>query len=115
MCAEEKQNNIHESVVTGIVLMLLSMIIIPIMDGLAKILTADYPISEVVWARYFFHFLYLFPVIIFRYGPSALLPRHMGLQIIRGGLLLSSTVFFLQPLLKCHLPIPWRWSLYTRS
>ena len=111
----EKQGSVQKTVATGILLMLLAMIIIPIMDGLAKVLTADYPIAEVVWARYFFHLLYLLPVVIIRYGPSALLPRHMGLQIIRGGLLLSSTVFFLQPLLKCHLPIPWRWSLYTRS
>ena len=94
MTAQEKQNNIQGSVVTGILLMLISMTIIPIMDGIAKVLSADYSIIEVVWARYFFHLLYLLPVIIFKYGPSALLPRHMGLQIIRGGLLLSSTIFF---------------------
>ena len=90
----QKQNNVQRTVVTGILLILLAMIIIPIMDGLAKVLTVDYPIAEVVWGRYFFHLLYLLPVVIFRYGPSALLPRHMGLQIIRGGLLLSSTIFF---------------------
>ena len=90
----QEQNSVQKNVVTGISLMLLSMTIIPIMDGLAKVLTADYPIAEVVWGRYFFHLLYLLPVVIFRYGPSALLPRHMGLQIIRGGLLLSSTVCF---------------------
>ena len=78
----------------GILLMLLAMIVIPVMDGLAKVLTADYPIAEVVWGRYFFHLLYLLPVVIIRYGTSALLPRHMGLQITRGGLLLSSTIFF---------------------
>ena len=90
----QKQNSVQRTVVTGILLILLAMIIIPIMDGLAKVLTVDYPIAEVVWGRYFFHLLYLLPVVIFRYGPSALLPRHMGLQIIRGGLLLSSTVCF---------------------
>ena len=106
MCAEEKKNSTQESFVTGIFLMLLSMIIIPIMDGLAKVLSADYPIAQIVWARYFFHLLYLLPVIILRYGPSALLPPHMGLQIIRGGLLLSSTIFFfaaiaVMPLADC--------------
>ena len=94
MHAEEKSNNIQKSYVRGILLMLLSMIIIPIMDGLAKVLSDDYPIAEIVWARYFFHLMYLLPVVFFKYGPSALLPRHMGLQIIRGGLLLSSTIFF---------------------
>jgi drug/metabolite transporter (DMT)-like permease len=99
----QKQNSVQRTVVTGILLMLLAMTIIPIMDGLAKLLTADYPIAEVVWGRYFFHLLYLLPVVIFRYGPSALLPRHMGLQIIRGGLLLSSTIFFFAAIAKMPL------------
>jgi len=79
---------------TGIFLMLLSMTIVPVMDGLAKVLSADYPIIQIVWARYFFHLLYLLPIVIYRYGPSVLMPRHPVLQIIRGGLLLSSTFCF---------------------
>ena len=86
--------------------MLLSMIMIPIMDGLAKILCADYPIAEIVWARYFFHLLFMLPLIIYKYGPTALLPPNIGLQIIRGGLLLSSTILFFaaianRPLADC--------------
>ncbi|MDP6109340.1 MAG: DMT family transporter, partial [Rhodospirillales bacterium] len=48
----------------------------------------------IVWARYFFHLLYLLPIVVLRYGPSALMPRFPGLQIIRGGFLLLSTILF---------------------
>lgn len=94
MAPSEPEKTAQGTVMTGILLMLLSMTIVPVMDGLAKVLSADYPIVEIVWARYFFHLLYLLPVVIYRYGSSALMPRHPVLQIIRGGLLLSSTFFF---------------------
>ncbi|MBL6932688.1 MAG: DMT family transporter [Rhodospirillales bacterium] len=74
--------------------MLISMSIVPIMDGFAKELSARYSIVEIVWARYFFHLLYLLPIVILRYGVSALLPRYPVLQIIRGGMLLISTILF---------------------
>ncbi len=82
------------SVLTGILLMLVSMSVVPIMDGIAKDLSDRYSVIEVVWARYFFHLLYLLPIVVLRYGPSALMPRFPGLQIIRGGLLLLSTILF---------------------
>ncbi len=90
----QKKENVSGSVLKGILLMISSMTIVPIMDGLAKFLSSDYPIAEVVWGRYIFHFFYLFPIVLFKYGPSALLPRHLALQIIRGGLLVCSTFFF---------------------
>ena len=88
------QDNIHGSVLKGIMLMILAMTIVPIMDGLAKFLSSDYPTTEVVWGRYIFHFFLLLPIVMFKYGPSALLPRHLTLQVIRGGLLVTSTFCF---------------------
>ena len=90
----QKKEDVNGPVLKGILLMILAMTIVPIMDGLAKFLSSDYPIAEVVWGRYIFHFFYLFPVVLFKYGPSALLPRHLTLQIIRGGLLVCSTFCF---------------------
>jgi len=88
------------AVLTGILLIVLSSSIVPIMDGFAKVLSDRYPILEIVWARYFFHLLYLLPIVIVRYGPSALLPQHPTLQIIRGGLLLTSTYLFFAAISK---------------
>jgi len=90
----QKKEDVHRSVLKGILMMILSMSIVPIVDGFAKFLSSDYPISEIVWGRYIFHFFYLFPVVLFKYGPSAMLPRHLPLQIIRGGLLVCSTFCF---------------------
>ena len=41
----------------GIALMVGAMIVVPFMDALAKMLSSDYPVLQLVWARFFFHFL----------------------------------------------------------
>jgi drug/metabolite transporter (DMT)-like permease len=83
-----------QAILTGILLIVLAMTIVPIMDVLAKVLSARYPVIEIVWARYFFHLLYLLPIVVIRFGASALMPRHPVLQIFRGGLLMVSTLLF---------------------
>lgn len=81
-------------VVNGILLLVGAMMLVPMMDGLAKALSADYATTQVVWARYFFHLAFLLPVVLWRYGRRALLPKRPVAQILRGGLLLGSTVLF---------------------
>ena len=34
---------------------LLAWVMLPIMDGFAKYLSADMPVLQITWARYFFH------------------------------------------------------------
>ncbi|HSS64493.1 MAG TPA: DMT family transporter [Gammaproteobacteria bacterium] len=82
------------SPVIGIALMLAAMAVVPLMDGVAKHLSATFPVLQVVWARYFFHLLILLPVVLWRHGASALLLRNPWLQLIRGGFLLGSTILF---------------------
>ncbi|MBT3973392.1 MAG: EamA/RhaT family transporter, partial [Acidiferrobacteraceae bacterium] len=41
----------------GIALMIGAMMIVPFMDALAKLLSSRYPVLQLVWARFFFHFL----------------------------------------------------------
>ena len=79
----------------GIILLLVAMTILPGMEGIAKLLLPRYPVVEVVWGRYFFHFLVLLVVVLIRYGASALRPRQMGVQVIRGGFLMLATLFFI--------------------
>jgi drug/metabolite transporter (DMT)-like permease len=83
---------------TGVLLMLLAMAILPAMDGMAKYLTARYPPLEIVWARYFFHLVILLPIVLMRHGPRSLLPPRAGLQLLRGGLVLASTVLYFSAL-----------------
>ena len=78
----------------GMAVMVAAMSLIPIMDGLAKLLSARYPTLEIVWARYFFHFVLLLPLVLWRYGRRTFAMRRPGLQIFRGGLLMVSTACF---------------------
>ncbi len=84
----------EDSPARGIVLMLAAMAVVPVMDGVAKHLSASFPVLQVVWARYFFHLLILLPVVLWRHGAGALLLRNPWLQVARGGFLLGSTVLF---------------------
>jgi len=78
----------------GILLMIAAMLVVPLMDGVAKHLSASFPVVQVVWARYFFHLVILLPVVLWRHGVDALVLRRPALQIARGGFLLGSTIFF---------------------
>lgn len=78
----------------GMALMVLAMTLIPVMDGIAKLLSAHYPTFEIVWARYFFHFALLLPLVIQRYGREAFTLQRPWLQLFRGSLLMVSTACF---------------------
>jgi drug/metabolite transporter (DMT)-like permease len=82
------------SPLTGILLMLAAMMVVPLMDGVAKHLSASFSVVQVVWARYFFHLAILLPVVLWRHGVDALVLHRPALQIVRGGFLLGSTMFF---------------------
>ncbi|MBU2532968.1 MAG: DMT family transporter [Alphaproteobacteria bacterium] len=74
--------------------MLLAMSLVPVMDGLAKLLTARYPTLEVVWARYFFHVAALLPFMLWRYGRQAFVTYQPGLQMLRSVVVLIATFCF---------------------
>ena len=70
------------------------MTIIPIMDGIAKHLTASFHPLQVVWARYFFHFVLFLPLVLYRYRGGAFRLSRPRLQLLRGTLLWVSTMCF---------------------
>jgi len=79
---------------TGILLMVAAMMVVPFMDAIAKHLSDRYAISQIVWARFFFHFAILAPIVLYTYRGRALRPRQPVLQVVRGGFLLAATVLF---------------------
>ncbi|NQW00105.1 MAG: DMT family transporter [Rhodospirillales bacterium] len=79
---------------TGIGLMVLAMFIIPFVDTIAKELSSRYATTQIAWARYFFHFVLMLPLVLYKHGPRALFPLHPGAQILRGGLLMVSTFMY---------------------
>ncbi|WP_282607525.1 DMT family transporter [Pelagibius sp. Alg239-R121] len=89
-----QQEIVRSSALKGIILYVLAMAIVPFMDGIAKHLSTEMSVLQVSWARYFAHFAILLPIVLIKHKPKALLPRRPLLQVVRGALLLISTVCF---------------------
>ena len=73
--------------IRAIAIMVGVSIFVPGLDALAKYLTQSYPVMEVVWARYFFHIIFLLPLILWRLGPRAFLPARLPGQLLRSEVL----------------------------
>ena len=84
----------HRNPLTGIAIIVLGFMIIPAMDALGKWLSTDYSVWQISWARFFFHFLFLAPFVLWRYRLSAILLPKQGLQVLRGGFLMGATICF---------------------
>ncbi len=80
--------------VLAIGLMLIATLIFPFMDGTAKYLAQTYSVTQVTWARYFFHLAVLLPLVLWQYPARALLPKPLWPQILRGIFLLGGTLTF---------------------
>ncbi len=78
----------------GIGLLVAAMFVIPFLDAIAKHLSADYSVTQITWARYFFHFIILLPIIIVKYGVRSVIPASPGLQILRSTFLMFSTFLY---------------------
>lgn len=81
-------------------LICLAMGIFSIMDGIAKLLTAELSPAEIAWVRFVFLLVFLAPFVLRR---GRLRTSRPGLQVARGFCMLGSSVFFIDGLK--HLPI----------
>jgi drug/metabolite transporter (DMT)-like permease len=73
---------------------LLAWVMLPIMDGFAKYLSADLPVLQITWARYFFTVAFTFPIMFFFYRNQLKWSDKPKLQIIRGLILLIANICF---------------------
>lgn len=78
----------------GIVLMLLSVTLFSCSDATAKYLSSELPGFEVVWLRYIVFVFMLLPSML-RRGGGALRSSRPGLQLLRGLLMLGSSMLFI--------------------
>lgn len=78
----------------GVGFLLAFSFLIPAMDALAKDLSSVLPVLQIVWARFFFHLLLMAPLVLWRHGLRGFLPAQLGLQMLRGMLMLLCTYTF---------------------
>jgi len=78
----------------AIILNLAAWSVLPIMDGMAKYLSAEIPVLQVVWGRYFFMVLLSVPLTYIFFNNFLKWPSNIIIQLIRSIFLFSSTVMF---------------------
>ena len=78
----------------AIIFSLLGWMMLPIMDGFAKYLSADLPVLQITWARYFFTVAFTLPVMFIFYNKQLVWSDKPKLQVLRGLILLSANIFF---------------------
>jgi drug/metabolite transporter (DMT)-like permease len=97
-------NSKNKRLLTGIALMLIAMMVVPVLDVMAKILSRSYPVMEVSWARFFFHTLWLLPILYWRNLKWWHLPKNPGLQVFRSLMLTCATVLFFTAIKSNPIP-----------
>ena len=88
----------------AIIFNLLAWVMLPIMDGFAKYLSADLPVLQITWARYFFTVVFTFPLMLFFFKKYLVWTDKPKLQLIRGLILLTANISFFYSISVISLP-----------
>jgi drug/metabolite transporter (DMT)-like permease len=78
----------------GILLMCAGVSLFPLMNAMMKLLTARYPVLEIVWARFTGHLIVMLVIFLPRYGRQLIATRRPLVQIGRSALMLGSNMVF---------------------
>lgn len=78
----------------GIVLMCLGVAMFPFMNAAVKLLTAHYPVMQIVWARFTGHLIVMLAVFLPRHGRRLFATRRPAIQLGRSLLMLVSNLVF---------------------
>jgi drug/metabolite transporter (DMT)-like permease len=93
----------HPHAVRGIALILLATCCFGCLDTLSKLLVAHYPAAQIVWLRYVLQTLVMMAMFLPRMGLALMRTTAPGLQLLRGAMLVLSSVVFIVAL--GHMPI----------
>ncbi len=81
-------------VVSGLAIMAVAMLVVPIIDAIAKIMSAEMSPIQISWSRFAITLVALAPFVVIRGGWRALKPPQFGLHMLRGAGIAGATVFF---------------------
>jgi drug/metabolite transporter (DMT)-like permease len=89
--------------VQGILLQLSALLLFVAMDTVFKLLTTDFPVAQLAWARFLFSFLCVAVFMRLAFGRIPWRSRAPGLQALRSLLLCGCTLFFSAALARIPL------------
>ena len=78
----------------GIALMIGAMSVVPMLDVIAKILSENYPVMQISWARFAFHTLWLLPLLYWKKLRWWRMPRQPSFHLLRSLMHTLSTLLF---------------------
>ena len=78
----------------GMFLISVAVVMFAVLDTMSKWLTQHYPITTVLWTRYFFHTLLVVVALAPRHGAALFRTGRLGIQVVRGVLLVSTSILF---------------------
>jgi drug/metabolite transporter (DMT)-like permease len=78
----------------GILLMCAGVSMFPLMNAMMKLLTARYPVFEIVWARFTGHLVVMLIIFLPQYGRQLIATRRPLVQLGRSALMLASNSVF---------------------
>ena len=87
----------------AILLMCAGVSLFPVMNAGVKLLTANYPVSQIVWARFTGHLIVMLIVFLPQYRWRLLRPQRPLVQIGRSALMLASNMLYVMAIARVPL------------
>lgn len=86
----------RRNVLRGIILMIGAMLILPMMDGISKLLSTQYDVSpgQITLGRFIVQAALLGPIIFIFYGAKALVPKYVWVNLARGAMMACAVLMF---------------------
>ena len=93
--AAEPKRDVLEPRTVGILIFVTALVFGSMHNGLSKSLTDDLPVPLIIWWRYLGLFAIVVPWALLRHGRSAVVPARPWLHVLRGALIVVSSLSFL--------------------
>ena len=92
-----------DRILRAILSILVAMACFSCLNAMSKTLSATYPVIEIIWARYFFAFLFMLAMFLPRSGRELFRIRRLDTQVLRGLLLFFSSYLYFHGI--AYLPL----------
>jgi drug/metabolite transporter (DMT)-like permease len=92
-----------DRILRAILSILVAMACFSCLNAMSKTLSATYPVIEIIWARYFFAFIFMLAMFLPRSGRELFRIRRLDTQVLRGLLLFFSSYLYFHGI--AYLPL----------